>query len=87
MQVSTECDAHLSYDTQATIDKVSGSGAEACIHVSPCYSVPIITTDAKKQHQLALMQERLLAGSEDHGPVLEEGRGSQQDIHQGDASG
>lgn len=23
VQVSTECDAHLSYDTQATIDKVS----------------------------------------------------------------
>ena len=24
VQVSTECDAHLSYDTQKTIDKVPG---------------------------------------------------------------
>ena len=27
VQVSTECDAHLSYDTQATIDKVRSSPA------------------------------------------------------------
>ncbi len=39
-RVSTECDAHLSYDTQATIDKVSlscpsGGGGAAAVAVAP----------------------------------------------------
>ncbi len=31
VQVSTECDAHLSLDTQATIDKVGGPNVLACL--------------------------------------------------------
>lgn len=52
MQVSTECDAHLSLDTQATIDKARLLKAPVCMHGYLVIRLPGLKSECARDVQL-----------------------------------
>ena len=73
VQVSTECDANLSYDTQATIDKVSETITTGTLQICTLSGCKFELWTRAMQVSSLLWLVVVTAGLEDHGSLLKEG--------------
>ena len=73
VQVSTECDANLSYDTQATIDKVSEIINTGTLYICALLGCQFELRTRAMQVSSLLCLVVVTAGLKDHGSLLKEG--------------
>ena len=73
--VSTEVDAHLSYDTQKTVDKVSIAGPRTCQRCEDLYTVCGCGRYVKRRYGRSAqrLKKYVHAGTPLSGPVWQEG--------------